>query len=191
MFLKEVSPPTVDPVTLGELAAHLRLNHGFADNGAEDGLLSLYLHSAVRAIEKRLSQALVLRTFSLEVDCWDRAGHLVMPVGPVAEITGMELRSGGSVTPVSTASLSLRAGASRQLLSAAGGAALPPIPAGGQAALTFDAGYGPSGEDVPGELRQAVLILSAHLYEHRSGGDVRRMPGGIDALLEPHRAIRL
>lgn len=191
MFLKEISPPPADPVSLSELTAHLRLNHGFADSGSEDGLLSLYMRSAVRAIEKRLSQALVMRSFSLEVDCWDRNGHLVMPIGPVPAISSMELRSGGAATPVSTGSLSLRPGHNRQVLSAAGGAALPPIPAGGQAALIFDAGYGAAGEDVPVELRQAVLILAAHLYEYRSGGDARRMPSSVDALLEPHRAVRL
>lgn len=61
--------------------------------------------------------------------------------------------------------------------------------------ITFTAGYGASAENVPEPLRQAMLLLIAHLYENRepynisiSGNSVVPIPWSVDALMAPYRA---
>jgi len=56
---------------------------------------------------------------------------------------------------------------------------------------SFDAGYGSAPEDVPMQLRQAVLLLLAQHYEHRDEALNRPVPMLVDALLMPYRTVRL
>ena len=57
--------------------------------------------------------------------------------------------------------------------------------------IDVTAGYGPSSVDVPAPLRQAVMMLVAHWYEHRGavGHDMAGAvpPHGFDALIAPYR----
>ncbi|MEM9734978.1 MAG: head-tail connector protein [Pseudomonadota bacterium] len=191
MILTQTTPPAAQPVTLAELKAHLRLAHGFADEGAEDGILALHLGNAVATIEAETAQALIARAFRLETDGWDRHGQLVLPVGPVASIDQMEIVSGDQTTSVTPADLSLSTARTRQTLSGLGGLPLTPVPDGGRATLSFTAGYGPAGSDVPGPLRQAVLLLAAQFYENRAGEEATALPGFVSALLQPYRPVRL
>lgn len=193
MRLTETAPAPALPVTLGEFSSHLRLAYGFPDDGAEDALLDLYLRNATAAIEARLGRALIRRGFRLEVGSWDRSGHLVLPVGPVESITSFRFLGPAGAVDVAAASFALEPGTARQRVTGPGGAALPPIPAGHVAELTFEAGYGPAGSDVPGELRQAVLLLAAHFYENRRGEAAAEggLPGAVEAIIRAERPLRL
>ncbi|MEM8790799.1 MAG: phage head-tail connector protein [Pseudomonadota bacterium] len=189
MIVTELTAPAETPVSLAELKDHLRLNQGFADEGAEDGLVQLYLDNAVAAIEQRLGQALVIRSFQVATECWDRDGVFRMPIGPVVTLTGLDLISGETANPFDVARLAISPGRTRQVLSTANGLPLPPIPGGGRAEIRCDAGYGASGPAVPGELRQAVLVLAAHLYENRDGDAPH--PALVSKLIAPHAVVRI
>lgn len=191
MILTEISAPAASPVSLGELSSHLRLNFGFADSGVEDALLQLYLENATRALEQRLGQALILRSFRLETECWDRDGRFAMPIGPVAELTAVNLVSAATTVSVAIEDLALTPGASRQVLSTASGGVLPLPPNGGKAEILFDAGYGLVGSAVPGEIRQAVLILAGHLYQNRDGDNDATFPAMVSSLIAPHHVLRV
>ncbi|MEM6904494.1 MAG: head-tail connector protein, partial [Pseudomonadota bacterium] len=114
-----------------------------------------------------------------------------LPVGPVASIDQVEIVSGDQTTSVTPADLSLSTARTRQTLSGLGGLPLSPVPDGGRATLSFTAGYGPTGSDVPGPLRQAVLLLAAQFYENRAGEEATALPGFVSALLQPYRPVRL
>ena len=70
---------------------------------------------------------------------------------------------------------------------------LPRIPRGGHAEVRFVAGFGEAWEDVPADLRQAVLLLAAHFYENRTdtGSVSGSMPFGVLVLIEAYRATRI
>lgn len=62
---------------------------------------------------------------------------------------------------------------------------------GRPAAITFTAGYG-APADVPAAIRQAMLLLVAHWFDHRNAAPVRSpLPMTVDALLAPFRRMRL
>ena len=61
--------------------------------------------------------------------------------------------------------------------------------------IDLTAGYGAAASDVPGPLRQALLLLVAHWYENREpiavGSPDMAVPGAVSELLEPYRMRRL
>ena len=193
MILTEASPAAVNPVPLDEFAAHLRMAQGFADDSAEDALLELYLRNATTVVEARVCKALIRRQFKLQVTAWNRDGQLVLPVGPVAAITSISFIKGATTIAVAAGAWSLALGGSRQRLTGSGGGALPAIPQGHLAELIFDAGFGPSWNDVPGDLTQAVMLLAAHYFENRTGDSEpgRGIPVAVQALLETQQPVRL
>ena len=195
MLLKEITPAARNPVPLREFGSHLRLAHGFTDDGSEDGLLELYLRNATAMIERRTAQALISRVHVLQVPCWDRNGHLVLPIGPVSAIDSIQYVSASSTVDLDPDDWHLQPGTSRQKLTGKLGGPLWPLPHGSIAELRFTAGHGASWNDVPDDLRQAVLLLAAHLYENRFGDVDASMAGGVPAgvlsIVEQHRAVRI
>jgi len=73
------------------------------------------------------------------------------------------------------------------------GAALPHPETGGELRVRFLAGFGPEWDDVPADLRQAVLMLATHYYEYRhdTALDGGCMPFGVTSLIERFRSLRL
>lgn len=197
MLLNEVAPAAVNPVPLRELAAHLRIATGFTDDGSEDALLELYLRNATAVIERRTGKALVSRGFLLKVARWNRRGHVVLPVGPVETVDRVDLIRPGSTVVLAQEDWSLEPGTCRQRLTGPGGGALRALPHGAVAEIGFSAGYGPGWNDVPDDLRQAVLQTAAHFYENRSGegaGDGAGdggLPHGVQPIVDQHRPVRL
>lgn len=188
MNLKELAPRTTSPVPIDEFQAHLRLGYGFADDGAETGLLQRYLLAAQAVVEQQTGQALVARRYLAQVDRWGRRGDFVLPVGPVAAIDALRFRRGAEIAEQSVAALELSPGVSGQVLRGPGGAPLPGLPQGWIAELEFTAGHGADWDSVPRDLAQAVLLLAAEYYGGRSEA---MMPVGVSALLQAHRPVRL
>lgn len=193
MMLKEQWPAAYNPVPLRELAAHLRLSNGFSDDGSEDGLLELYLRNATAQIERRTGQVMVNRPYLLQVAHWDRRGCLTLPVGPVQMVDQIQFISPSSTIDLDPEDWMLTPGTTRQMVQGADGGPLWPLPYGAVAEVHFTAGYGPTWNDVPNDLRQAVLLLAAHMYENRFG-DVELdggLPFGVLATVEQNRPVRL
>ena len=193
MLLTEIAPAERNPVPLRELAAHLRLATGFTDDGSEDGLLELYLRNATAVIEGRTAMALIARQYLVKVACWNRSGHLRMPVGPVMLIDSIELVRPGSTITLSPEEWMLEPGRSRQRLTGPGGAALRSMPHGAMAEISFTAGFGDSWNSVPDDLRQAVLLVATHFYENRAG-DLELdggLPFAVMPILDQYRPVRI
>ncbi len=193
MLLTETAPAGVNPVPLREMAAHLRLASGFSDDGSEDALLELYLRNATAVIERRAAKALIARSYLLKVACWNRSGHLRLPIGPVSSIDTFEMIRPGSTVALDPAEWELEPGLGQQRVTGPGGAALRAIPHGALAHLTLTVGFGATWNDVPDDLRQAVLLLATHYYENRAG-DLELdagLPHGVAALVARYQPVRI
>lgn len=193
MLMKEVTPATQTPIPLRELGAHLRLGHGFTDDGSEDALLELYLRNATAIVEARTSKALISRVFILQIANWNRRGHLHLPIGPVTVLDRIELIRPGSTITLDPAEWTLHPGSGRQRVTGPNGGTLRTMPHGALAEIEFTAGFGETWNDVPNDLRQAVLLLASHLYEHRDGELTLDggLPNGVAPILARHQPVRL
>lgn len=193
MILVELTAVPDAALPLAQLREHLRLGSGFEDDALQDGLLGGFLRAALAAVEARTGKALLRRSFALTVPAWrrpDRQPLALAPVSAVAEVAILPPTGAAIVVPPGAWRLQPD-WASPELVAVAG--QLPSIPTGGQARVTFTAGFGPGWGDVPADLAQAVLMLAAHYYDfrHDMGLSAGCMPFGVTALIERHRPLRL
>lgn len=193
MVLSELTAVPSGSMPVSELSEHLHLGTGFADDGSQDSVLESYLRAALAAIEARTGKAIIQRRFSWIVNHWIAPDQQGLPVSPVQSIEEVRVATiSGAETVIPSGSYGLRKDMHRPALISAGGH-LPGIPNGGQAEVIFEAGFGPTWNDVPADLRQAVLALAAHYFEDRQGvqGTGNDFPAHVLVLIEPHRSLRL
>ena len=173
--------------------AHLRLGTGFADGTDQDAVLTGFLRAALAAIEARTGKALLAREFSAVYEAWrDEAGQ-ELPLAPISEILSVKLRNATDEAEDIPAALYILQKDSQRPKLLPAGAMLPLIPKGSVAEVHFIAGYGPVWDDIPADLRQAVLLLAAHYYEYRDETALGSgcMPFGVSALIDRYRTVRL
>lgn len=191
MTLTELGALPTSVLPVRAFADHLRLGSGFADDGAEDGLLESYLRAAISALEVRTGKVLLARRFGWSVTAW-RGAAQGLPVAPVSAVESVTLvAADGSASLVEAGRYFLKPDAHRPVIAGAGGA-LPTIASGGRCDLVFEAGYAADWAGVPAALAQAVFLLAACFFEDRSGatrdGD---LPFAVAALIEPYMVRRI
>ncbi len=133
------------------------------DSTDDDALLAALITAARLQVESATGRALVTQSWRLTLRHAPRL--VVLPVAPVQSLT---VAPDGAVLQ--------------------GDAVLLVSPMDG---LTIDyvAGYGDAGT-VPGDLKQAILVLVAYWYEHRDTAS-GTTPAGFDRLVAPYVRVRL
>ncbi len=184
-------PGTAMPVA--QFKDHLRLGTGFADDGVQDAVLETYLRAAMAAIEARTGKVLITRAYTWTLTAWRDLASQALPVGPVGAITSLSITDRlGAEEVINTDRYTLEPDLHRPKLVSTG-ICLPAIPVAGQVEIGFDAGFGADWSDIPADLSQAVLMLAAYFYEHRSdvGMGQSDLPFGVSALIQKYRVVRL
>jgi uncharacterized phiE125 gp8 family phage protein len=192
MALVLAAAPAIEPVSIAEAKTHLRLDH--AD---DDGLLSSLILTSRLHIETALGLALITQSWSYFRDAWPAADTVELPIRPVSAITAIRVYDAADVATVllpSTYSVDASGNPARLALKSP---ATPPKP--GRALngieIAFTAGFGATAASVPAPLRQAILLLVAHWYEHRTPYEEGRatppIPHSVTDLVAPWRPIRL
>ena len=193
MILTELSAIQAEALPVAAVKKHLRLGTGFADDTLQDELVEAYLRAAIATIEGRIGLVLIPRFFSWQLTGWRHHNRQVLPVRPITQVSTVTLfdRAGGSTSLDETSFDFFPDALSPSLVAISG--SLPPVPSGGSAEIVFEAGYGPDWDAVPSDLAQAVILLTAHFYEHRTGAPVPsgNLPMAVSALLERHRPLRI
>ncbi|MGG2476239.1 head-tail connector protein, partial [Rhizobium sp. BR5] len=76
-----IHPPQVEPLTLAEVKAHLRL-----DTAEEDALLAALIRTAREHLERTTGLCLIRQTWRLYLDRWPPNGVILIGKGPVQVI---------------------------------------------------------------------------------------------------------
>lgn len=192
MLIEETAVPQA-ALPLAEFKTHLRLGTGFADDDVQDPVLESFLRAAIAAIEARTGKILIERTFSWTFVSWRDPAGQALPVAPVSGIIRLALRNHADEEELIAPTMyRLEKDTHRPVLHPSG-TSLPTIPSGGTAELQFTAGMAVDWAGLPGDLAQAILLLSAHYYEHRHETVQRgeAMPFGVTSLIERYRTVRI
>lgn len=185
------SPPAVEPVSLAEAKAHLRL-----DGAAEDVLIGSLILTSRLHIEAALGLALITQGWTLVLDRWPDRDSLSLPLRPVQSIAAVRvLAADGTPALLDPGSYLADTAATPPRLVRTGPPWPDPERAAGGIEIAFAAGFGPVPASVPEPLRQALLLLVAHWYEHRTPAEAglaaTAVPAALSELLLPYRLKRL
>lgn len=191
MALVLTSGPAVEPVTVADAKAHLRI-----DASAEDVLLGSLLLTSRLHIEAALGLALINQTWMLVLDRWPGDGIVEIPIAPLQAITAVRVRDTAG-TPSVVAPTSYLVDIASKPPRLVWNNAAPPVPGRFANGIEIDlsVGFGANAASVPAPLKHAILMLTAHWYEHRDpveiGSATARIPDAVHDLIQPFRKIRL
>ena len=175
-----VAGPAVEPVTLAEAKAHLRL-----DGSDEDALVGSLITAARHTIELATRRAFVAQTWRLRLDHWPEPRFVQLPLAPVIGVTAVR------VTPVSGLAVTIgpelyRVAADDDSPRLMLDAAVPDSDAAlGGIEIDASYGFGAAPGDVPAPLRLAILRLVARWFERRGDGDDPVLPADVAVLVSP------
>lgn len=184
-----ISGPTIEPVTLADVKAHLRL-----DTPDEDALLQAAIVAARVHIEAVTRRCLIRQLWRIYRDDWPEGRAVPIPLAPIIAVNAVTFYDIAGVARSwgpENWRLDLSAQPARLV------AKMRPAAALYDNGIEIDVlvGYGVSSIDVPAPLRQAVMVLVAAWYEARGmvGHDFAGAvaPPGFDALIAPFKVRSL
>lgn len=184
--------PAIEPVTLAEAKAHLRV-----DDTAEDGLIATLIAAARIHLEGTTARALIAQSWRLVLDSWPPDRIVPLPVGPLISLTAITAYDdAGDPHDISLAQVMPETAiAPARLLLPQTVAGMPELRDRQGIEVDYVAGYGTDAEDVPADLRQALLQLVGYWYENRDAvliaGSGSVVPSGFDRVVAAYRPVRL
>jgi uncharacterized phiE125 gp8 family phage protein len=189
--LNRATDPAVEPVSVSEAKAHLRV-----DIDDDDAYIGTLITAARQWAEVYLDRSLVYTQWQMKLDMFP--WEIEMPRPPMSQE--------GTTTAVSitytmndsldTATLSTseyrvdRASTPGVARTNYGGSWPSHLADQNSVTVTWWGGYGASGGDVPAAIRHAILMHVGHLYERRLAADTmasNEVPFGVKALLDSQK----
>jgi uncharacterized phiE125 gp8 family phage protein len=183
-----ITPPAVEPLSIAETKAWLRI-----EGEAEDDIVGALIGSARLVVESLTRRLLVVQTWRLVLDDWPARG-VTLPFSPVRSVIVRTFDASGAATTTDPEQYRLDAFGGDVTLIFTGNAPQPGRPHAG-IEIDVEAGFADNADGVPAPLRQAMRILVARWYENRgdveADGDMALTPASVAALVAPYRRVRL
>lgn len=179
-MLKLIEPASSPLISLLKLKNYLRVDHN-----EDDTQLKLLIEAATSLVEQEIGQTLLSKI-------WRRQGptivgenglsRITLPNPPIVRIISVEeRRDDGSTRPIRRFALE-------------GDAPVPTLAVPGVVSkldVVYQAGFGDKPSSVPATLRQAVLMLAADMYEHRTAERCLASNSLVRIMLEPFKTRTL
>lgn len=189
--LTRTAGPLVEPVSVADAKAHLRVD------GDEDNLYIASLISAAREwVESYLDRTLIHTQWTLRLETLGEEIELPRPpmataAAHTAVAVTYTLESGETAT-LSTQTYRVDRNSTPGEITPVYGQTWPAHRIDDNSvSVTWWAGYGPSGTDVPAAIRHAMLMLVAFWYDHRSavlvGSVSKQLEFAVESLLSSQK----
>jgi uncharacterized phiE125 gp8 family phage protein len=184
-----LTPPAIEPLTVTDAKAHLRVEHN-----DEDALIGALIKAARIHVEAATRRALITQRWRLVRDVWPGDGRLTVAPAPLQQVVAARIYDSGGGTQALDVSVFI-ADRVASVLTLVPGAVLAPGRSAAGIEIEVDVGYGNAAADVPEPLRQAVRLLLTHWYDNRgigtTGGENAVSPATVSALIAPYRVLAL
>lgn len=203
MALKLVTAPASEPVTLEQAKQHLR-----EDSDDFNEQIEVFIEAATAYADGPsgfLGRALIDQTWDLYLDAFPAVTvvgtrnvyAIEIPLPPLIEVLGVfYLDSNGAEQTFDAASYTVDDASEPARIVLGSTGSWPTIQEAANAVrVRFRAGYldqnSPDAENVPGNIKAAILIMVGDLYQNREssviGQTVTKIPWSAEALLRRHR----
>lgn len=184
--------PAVEPVTLTEAKAHLRV-----DTSDDDTYITSLIKAAREWVEHYLDRSLVHTQWAMRVDTFPWEFELPRPpmatAGTTTAVSVSYTLDTGSTTTLSASEYRVDREATPGAIRPVYGGTWPGHRSDENAVtVTWWGGYGAAGSDVPQAIRHAILMLCSHWYENRgptvsTGAVPQEVPFAVQSLLDSVR----
>ena len=182
-----LNPPAVEPLTLAEAKAYLRVEHD-----DDDDLIETLIASARTELESKTKRALITQQWRVVLDAWPPDGRIAVTPAPLREVVAARVYDQDNIAHVlDTEAFVVDTAAAPGVIGFVPWAIAVPGRAVAGIELDIECGYGDAASDVPEPLRQAVRLLLAHAYENRSLDGAALAPGALASLIAPYRVMSL
>ena len=191
MSLKLISPSAIEPISLGDAKAHLRV-----DTSDEDAYIGRLIEVARIIVERTLGRALINQSWAYYLDAWPEGRYIAIPLPPLQSVdvvTVYDKDDQAQILSTDLYGVDLYTEPGRLVRKGNGVWTAPGRPSSG-IEIQFTAGFGAVETDVPAPLRQAILVSVAHWFETREPLetlDGNALPHTVEALLASYRRVRL
>lgn len=185
--------PTIEPVSLVEMKAHLRVT--FSEDDTQIGYL---INAAHKYVEQYLGRALITQSILAKADGWpvqarSSGFEIVLPRPPLQTITSITyVDVNGTTQTLSTSLYTTDIVSEPGRIVSTYNATWPTTRSIANAvSIIYVCGYGSTYTSVPEPIRQAIKMLVADWFRNREtnvlGTIVDELPMGVMALLNPYR----
>ncbi len=187
-----LTPPEIEPVTLTEAKAHLRV-----DGTDEDAMISACITAARERIEHEMRRSTIYQKWVAYIKggCGNLPVELPRPRLIISDDQPFLLEyrdtAGTWIPTTDFMCQEAREPALLWITDTPADIDSPRSPEDAVWRATYWAGYGAEAVNVPGSIRHAIMLLTAHLFERRevveSGSKTYEVPKSLDWLLDPYR----
>lgn len=192
MAVRVITAPTEYPLTLAEVKAHLRVDHT-----DEDTIIEAYLAAATAHAEKFTGRALITQTLELTLDSFYDA-QIMIPKPPLQSVTSVKYddAAGAEQTLVADVDYVVDTASQPGWVVAVDETWPTTIDTINSVRIRFVAGYidntqSPPTENVPFDIKAAILLMVGSLYSNREstvvGVSTALVPWSTEQLLRQHR----
>lgn len=188
MSLVRTVAPTAYPIDVSDVRAHSRVS-----TVGEDSYIEEVIAAATAFIEGYLDQTLITSTYVLRLPRF--CSEIYLPRSPVSSVPSVEYTdTAGATQTLSTSIYEADTYVNPGRIRLKYGQSWPQVREQENAVIvTYVAGYGATKTSVPADLRQAVRVIAAHMYEHRehvvTGTIASELPTHVMDWLSQHRNV--
>ncbi len=184
-----LSAPALEPVSVAEAKAYLRVDHD-----DDDAVIAALIAAARGHVEALTRRGLIAQTWRFVRDSWPPDGRMRLRSGPLRSLIAARVfDAGGTASSIDIASFVLDK--ANDTIAAPAWALPPPGRAIAGIELDVQLGYGMAAGDVPDALRHAIRMLTAHWYDNRGqvaiGQAVPVLPPSVNAIIGSFRVLSL
>jgi len=188
--LKLKTPGVLQPISLAEAKAHMRIDPALEDTEM-DVMIDALIKAAREYCESYQNRSYITQTWQLVLDCWPSVDYIDLARPPLvsAGITYIDSAGFSHTMPIADYIVDTTSYTGRIVLGYGEVWPTETLRPGAAITIEYIAGYGATGSTIPFTARAAMLLLVSHWYENREalGTAGNEIKFAVSALLDMNK----